>query len=51
LKTGKRIPQKRQQGNEVVNTLYSGVYPVVNVTWGGKKGLPEQQFISFIDTG
>lgn len=34
-----------------MNTIFSGVYPVVNVTWGGNKGEPSQTFISFIDTG
>jgi hypothetical protein len=45
--SGKRVGT----GNETVNTLFSGVYPTVNLTWGNKDGSPGQQFISFIDTG
>jgi hypothetical protein len=47
-------PARRQAGvgNETVNTIFSGVYPTVNLTWGSKTaGTPGQQFISFIDTG
>lgn len=36
------------RGSETVNTIFDGVYPVLNVTWLGKK---PQQFVSFIDTG
>lgn len=46
--------QKRQAGtgNATVNTIFSGVYPVVNITWGNTDAsTPGQQFISFIDTG
>jgi hypothetical protein len=39
-------------GSETVNTLFDGVYPTVNLTWGNKvTTTPGQQFISFIDTG
>jgi len=31
-----------------VNTIFSGVYPVLNLTWLGRKS---QEFASFIDTG
>jgi hypothetical protein len=41
----------RHTGDAIVNTIFSGVYPVVNVTWGSTKGGPGQTFISFIDTG
>ncbi len=40
-----------QLGYEEVNTIYNGVYPVINVTWGSKDGQPGQTFTSFIDTG
>jgi hypothetical protein len=43
--------RKRQEGNEAVNTIFDGVYPVINVTWGNKDGTSTQSFISFIDTG
>ncbi|KAK2069174.1 hypothetical protein P8C59_003778 [Phyllachora maydis] len=65
-----RIAHKLQQGQgpapavgtEAINTLFSGVYPVVNVTWGNRGPSPAggggnttdgdgQQFISFVDTG
>jgi hypothetical protein len=42
---------KRQSASEVVNTIFDGVYPVINVTWGNKDGKSSQSFISFIDTG
>lgn len=37
----------------ITNTLFSGVYPVVNVTWGNKagEGAGGQSFVSYIDTG
>lgn len=35
-------------GSETVNTIFSGVYPVLNITITGKKS---QDFVSFIDTG
>ncbi|KAI1856921.1 hypothetical protein JX265_000727 [Neoarthrinium moseri] len=39
-------------GKETVNTIFSGIYPVVNLTWGNvDSSKPGQQFISFIDTG
>ncbi|KUI73102.1 hypothetical protein VM1G_09149 [Cytospora mali] len=36
-----------------VNTIFSDVYPVANLTWGNAPGIssPAQQFISFLDTG
>lgn len=37
------------KGYETVNTLFAGVYPVLNVTWVGPK--KNQDFVSFIDTG
>ncbi len=39
--------------NATTNTLYSGVYPVINVTWGNKAGAASasQTFVSYIDTG
>jgi hypothetical protein len=37
-------------GSETVNTIFSGVYPVLNLTWFGTSG-SSQQFISYIDTG
>lgn len=40
--------RKPPTGDAIVNTIFSGVYPVVNVTWGGSVN---QSFISFIDTG
>jgi hypothetical protein len=51
LNAGKRSIGKRHIGEAVVNTIFSGVYPVVNVTWGNTDGSPGQTFISFIDTG
>ena len=36
------------KGYETVNTIYSGVYPVLNLTWLGEK---PQEFVAFIDTG
>lgn len=38
---------------ETVNTIFSDVYPVANLTWGNADGVegPAQQFISFLDTG
>ncbi|KAH6647344.1 aspartic peptidase domain-containing protein [Truncatella angustata] len=44
---GKRL----ETGSATVNTLFSGIYPTVNLTWGNTDGSPGQQFISFIDTG
>ncbi|OAA57967.1 Peptidase aspartic [Niveomyces insectorum RCEF 264] len=41
-------------GDVVTNTVYSGVYPVVNVTWGNKAGAANaagQTFVSYVDTG
>lgn len=35
-------------GYETVNTIFSGVYPVLNLTWLGHKS---QEFVAFIDTG
>lgn len=37
-----------KKGYETVNTIFDGVYPVLNVTWLGHK---RQPFVSFIDTG
>lgn len=39
--------------SETVNTIFSDVYPVANLTWGNAPGVegPAQQFISFLDTG
>jgi hypothetical protein len=51
LSKGEKSIRKRQSGNEVVNTIYNGVYPVANVTWGNKDGTSSQSFVSFIDTG
>jgi hypothetical protein len=51
LKNRKRSIGGGHTGKAVVNTIFSGVYPVVNVTWGSKDGSPGQTFISFIDTG
>ncbi|KAI0133806.1 aspartic peptidase domain-containing protein [Xylariales sp. AK1849] len=46
------LDRRAGTGNETVNTLFSGVYPVVNLTWGNTNAnTPGQQFISFIDTG
>jgi hypothetical protein len=50
-KGGKGSGGKKGSGDAVVNTIFSGVYPVVNVTWGSANGSPGQSFISFIDTG
>lgn len=40
---------------ETVNTIFSDIYPVANLTWGNAPGVdagvPAQQFISFLDTG
>lgn len=36
------------KGSETVNTIFDGVYPVMNLTWLGKKS---QDFVCFIDTG
>lgn len=46
-----RIAKRAGTGNQTVNTLFSGIYPTVNLTWGNTDGSPGQQFISFIDTG
>lgn len=52
-----RIAAARKRGEptglEDINTIFSGVYPVANLTWGNAPGVagPEQQFISFLDTG
>lgn len=37
----------------VTGTIFSGVYPVVNVTWGNKAGDPAsgQTIVSYVDTG
>lgn len=42
--------------SETINTIFSDVYPVANLTWGNTpaveaEGAPAQQFISFLDTG
>ncbi|KJR84125.1 uncharacterized protein SPSK_09038 [Sporothrix schenckii 1099-18] len=39
--------------NAVTGTIFSGVYPVVNVTWGNKAGEAAggQTIVSYIDTG
>ena len=37
-------------GKTTVNTIFSGVYPTVNLTWIGKNG-QKQDFVSFVDTG
>ncbi|KAK6212579.1 hypothetical protein LQW54_005164 [Pestalotiopsis sp. IQ-011] len=47
----KTLGKRAGTGNQTVNTLFSGVYPTVNLTWGNTDGSPGQQFISFIDTG
>ena len=49
--TAHRLAQR--DGNTTTHTIFSGVYPVVNVTWGNKAGSaePGQPFISYIDTG
>lgn len=36
------------KGSETVNTIFDGVYPVLNLTWLGSKS---QDFVAFIDTG
>ena len=36
------------KGYETVNTIFSGVYPVLNLTWLGHT---PQDFVAFIDTG
>jgi len=36
------------KGSETVNTIFDGVYPVLNLTWLGSKS---QEFVAFIDTG
>ena len=36
------------KGSEVVNTIFSGVYPVLNLTWLGHQS---QDFVGFVDTG
>lgn len=44
---------KNSTALETVNTIFSDVYPVANLTWlnaPGETG-PPQQFISFLDTG
>ncbi|ETS74397.1 hypothetical protein PFICI_14263 [Pestalotiopsis fici W106-1] len=46
-----KLGKRAGTGNETVNTLFSGIYPTVNLTWGNTDGSPGQQFISFIDTG
>lgn len=46
-----QIAKRAGTGNQTVNTLFSGIYPTVNLTWGNTDGSPGQQFISFIDTG
>ncbi|KAK6084367.1 aspartic-type endopeptidase [Seiridium cupressi] len=46
-----RVGKRAGMGNATVNTLFSGIYPTVNLTWGNTDGSPGQQFISFIDTG
>ncbi|CAN8097992.1 unnamed protein product [Discula destructiva] len=43
--------KRGETGYELVNTLFSGVYPTINLTWGNTDGVSGQQFISFIDTG
>jgi hypothetical protein len=48
---GENQIRKRQSGSQVINTIFDGVYPVANVTWGNKDGVSTQSFISFIDTG
>lgn len=47
----RELAKRAGSGNETVNTIFSGVYPVINLTWGSTDGAPGQQFISFIDTG
>lgn len=44
---------KNKTDLETVNTIFSDVYPVANLTWGNAPGIsgPAQQFISFLDTG
>lgn len=46
-----KLGKRAGTGNQTVNTLFSGIYPTVNLTWGNTDGSPGQQFISFIDTG
>ncbi|KAH8666825.1 aspartic peptidase domain-containing protein [Xylariales sp. PMI_506] len=47
-----RLNKRGGVGNETANTIFSGVYPVINITWGNQDTqTPGQQFISFIDTG
>ncbi len=47
-----RWKQSGHKGFEPVNTIFNGVYPVINLTWGNKPQIRGgQQFISFIDTG
>jgi hypothetical protein len=49
---GPNLAKRAGTGNQTVNTIFSGIYPVVNITWGNKDAsTPGQQFISFIDTG
>ncbi|KAJ4393184.1 hypothetical protein N0V93_002392 [Gnomoniopsis smithogilvyi] len=43
--------KRAETAYELVNTLFSGVYPTINVTWGNTDGTSGQDFISFIDTG
>lgn len=44
-------PKRAETGYELTNTLFSGIYPTVNLTWGNTDGVTGQDFISFIDTG
>ncbi|KAF8161716.1 aspartic peptidase domain-containing protein [Mycena galopus ATCC 62051] len=52
---GKALRARRHNApvaTETANTVFSGVYPCVNLTWGSKTpGEPGQQIISYIDTG
>lgn len=56
---GRRLPAhiaRQLGGSEVINTIYSGVYPTANVTWGdtpkaGGGGDGGQKFTCFVDTG
>lgn len=43
-------PRIRKRQQTIASTIFDGVYPVVNLTWGNKDGT-SQTFLSFIDTG
>ncbi|KAJ4424910.1 hypothetical protein N0V82_000413 [Gnomoniopsis sp. IMI 355080] len=50
-RAGQEKAKRGETAYESVNTLFSGIYPMINLTWGNTDGTSGQQFISFIDTG